>query len=494
MDMPTINAAIPASVAAPQTSPLDTIVKAQSLGKGLLETKLLGQQVEGKIAMGEAAQKAVDENGKFDGAEFLKLLSANPKGSFQVPEAAAQAVARQLQDKQLDTATMELMKKRWATIGDVASAILSPRMDPATGKPMPLTRDYVKDTLSRDLIASGQFNEPAAIQQIAAVLTSLPEDEKGLRDRIAQIYLQGHAVTEGVNYLKGAPQAMDTGGSVQVVQPSGLTGEVSSMGGLSKTLPPGEAIKPAYSQFNPKTGQMETVLAGDALAAQQGAPGAPRAIPAGPPLGAEAAATGAAQGAVEQLKAHRAEVERVPIDRAGLLNMRDKLKDFTPGPKANWSYALSSLASMLGVAAPKVVEGAAAQEEFAKLAQQFVQRQVATIGGGGTDSKLEASTKAAPNEFLTREGNTKIIGLMLGLLDATEAKDKAWQKWASAGNGPETYPKFVSEFNRYYNPRVFQAGQMSEKDRQSMLGNMTKPEQAQFENDWKFAKKAGWIK
>jgi hypothetical protein len=82
---------------------------------------------------------------------------------------------------------------------------------------------------------------------------------------------------------------------------------------------------------------------------------------------------------------------------------------------------------------------------------------------------------------------------MLGLNDALGAKNEAWQRWRDAGNGPETYGKFQTQFNKIYNPRVFQSVYMTDAQRQNMMARMSKADRDQFHRDWVNAKAAGWL-
>jgi hypothetical protein len=147
----------------------------------------------------------------------------------------------------------------------------------------------------------------------------------------------------------------------------------------------------------------------------------------------------------------------------------------------------------MGAKIPEVTEGVAGQEEFNKLATQFINAQVGALGGTGTDSKLDSAMKGTPNEFMSKMGIQNVTSLMLGLEDATAAKAAAWQKWLSSGKGAETYGQFQTQFNKLYDPRVFQAQYMTDKQRQLMLSSMTKDERAKYQNAFIFAQKAGWM-
>ena len=183
-----------------------------------------------------------------------------------------------------------------------------------------------------------------------------------------------------------------------------------------------------------------------------------------------------------------------PEVKAALKNIRDTVGGFTPGSKTNYIYGAKALATQLGVATPQVKDEVAAQEEFNKLATQFINQQVGQLGGTGTDAKLESARHGTPNEFMSSQGIQNVTSLMMGLEDAVAAKNTAWEKWQAAGNGPASYPKFVEQYNKLYDPRVFQSQYMDAKQRATMLKGMTKDEQAEFRKNWTAAKKFGWIK
>jgi hypothetical protein len=141
---------------------------------------------------------------------------------------------------------------------------------------------------------------------------------------------------------------------------------------------------------------------------------------------------------------------------AALLSMRDQLANFETGPAADKMAHLSSLAREFGLPAPISKEGVKATEEFNKLSTQIVLQQVAQLGGAGTDDKLAAGIKGNPSTYLSKQGNKAVTALMLGNEDAISAKNAAWQKWLASGKTPDSYGQFSTQFNRIYDPRVFQ--------------------------------------
>jgi hypothetical protein len=483
--MPEIDASIPLRAVPQPYDPLATVGKVQGVQQGILQNRLLGQQIGGKEALGAAITAATDPaTGQTDWQKGLGLLAGNPKGAFAVPELAASVQDRQLKDLGIDQAQLELAGKRWTKVGDTAGSLLADKE--------PLTRDGVIKILSDNLVGSGMFNDQQSIGMLTNFVQTLPNDDAGIRAKLNQVYLQSGMTAERIAALRGTPTNVDTGGNIVNQSVSPLTGEVSVNGAITKGRSPSEKAA-LVSVYDPATQSTQLVpsgaLVGDAAPGMAKGPVAQ----AGPALGEAEGASGAAAGAVQQAQALRVTAEKVPEVKAALSNIRDQLGKFQPGPKANWTYQLGALSQMLGVAPPKVTEGVAAQEEFNKLATQFINSQVGALGGSGTDAKLESARHGSPNEFMSKEGIVNVTNLMLGLNDALGAKNEAWQRWLDAGNGPESYGKFQTQFNKIYNPRVFQSVYMTDAQRQNMMSRMSKDERTQFQKDWTTAKKAGWL-
>jgi hypothetical protein len=485
-----IDAALPTKINVQPTNYLDTAVKLQGLQQGVLSNKLLGQQVEGKIAMGEAASAAIDpETGKFDGDKFLKLLSQDKRGAFQVPEAAAQAVARNIQEKQLDQQTLALTSARMAKVGDVVASVLSTNRG-ADGKPQPLTRDGVIRALSDGLVSTGLLNDQDSIRQLAGVVATLPTDERQLRDRLAQLYLQSHATQEGIAMVKGTPSTVDTGSQIIQQQVAPLTGDIQVNGVVNKTRSPSEKAQ-QVQVWDAAKGQYVLKPSGEAMGdmAPGTLPGAPQTpLAAGPAIGTQETAT----SNVEQAQALQKRAAIVPNRKAALANLVNTLDKFTPGPKANLTGSLQGLAAQFGLAPPAVAEGKAAQDEFNKLAAQIALDQWGALGGSGSNAQLETAVHANPNEVMSKMGIKNVAALLQGNEDAIGAQFDAWQKY-SAKHGPASYGEFLGGWNKYYDPRVFQAEHMAPAAVKSMLGKMTDAERKTFLRDQSIARQAGWI-
>ena len=324
---------------------------------------------------------------------------------------------------------------------------------------------------------------------LTSFIQNLPTDDAGLRKALTQQFIQSNLNQERIGLALGTPSQVDTGSQIVTKQVSPLTGDVRVNAVTPKTRSPSE--KAALVQvWDPVAGAYVSKPSGEIIGDfEPGAqPGRAVAVQTAPALGEPEAA----QRGVEQAQTWRQAAEAAPDQKVQIQNLRDQVGKFTSGPQATWVYRAKALATMLGVAPKDVKDEVAAQEEFAKLAQQWANANTGQLGEG-TDSKLNAALKASPNEFLSTQGVTGILALLEGQQDAAMAKNAAWQKWLNSGKNPGTAGEFQTQWNQIYNPRVFQSQYMSEAQRQNMLRNMSPKERERFQKDWIVAKKAGWI-
>lgn len=477
---------------------LETVGRLQTIQQGVLQNRLLGQEVGGKEALGRAVTANTDkETGETDWDKAAADLSQDPQGAFKIPEFAASVLERKAKEIANETAKAGLTKAQLETsqakfkaVGDWAAMVAAAgSKDPAA-----LTPQSIIGSAKTNLLDAGFINaaDESEREQLLAVMSQFGTDPKQNAEILKRVFLQSNATTEGINLALGAATQVDRGPEIVTQRTAPLTGETEVLSTMQKGRTPSETAA-LVQRYNPATKQMEMVPSGQIIGDMPGS-APPIAVASAPPLGVAEGASASAAGSVKQAQDLSVAADAVPAQQAALKNIRDVVDSFKPGAKTNWIYAAKALATQMGIAPPQMKDEVAAQEEFNKLATQFINQQVGALGGTGTDSKLESATKGTPNEFMSKEGIKNVTSLMMGLNDATLAKNTAWQKWLSSGNGPESYGKFASQFNAIYNPRVFQSVYMDDKQKALMLGNMTAKERTQFQKDWATAKAAGWIK
>lgn len=472
---------------APKFDPLATIQGLNTAQQGILQNKLLGQEVAGKIAKGKAFQAAINaETGAFDPVAAMKNLGSSEDGAQFAGEFAEQVQKIRTATAQGKGAEIDALGKKLDFASNWVLGML------ADEKGTPITPEVFKEKFTAELLPSGLYTSKEDQAEIGAMYAQMGPDPRRNAEVLKAFVQRAKPTTMAIELTRGPITMQETGPAIVPTRVNPNTMEVQTGTPIMKGLTP-ESSAELVEVIDPVTQERYKVTKGSLLAPGGDLAGGGRVQTSLAPGVAEGA-TGAAAKAVEQLANLRSAAEAVPENKASLSTLRDTLQSFKPGPKANWSYLTGALATQLGVARPQDVEGVAGQEEFNKLATQFINRQLGNIGGGGTDAKLESAAKGSPNDLMSKVGIENVTALMLGLEDATAAKNAAWERYSAAGNGPQTYPKFVEQFNRIYNPRVFQSQYMSDSQKAMMLKGMSDKEKAQFDKDWKTAFKAGWIK
>lgn len=499
--MADVDYSIAAKVQPPKFDPMATATQAIQLGQGMLSNRLLGQEVAGKIARGQAAQGAIDPNtGQFDPDAYMRNLRADPNGAQFAPEAAVQAQQQRLAQVQTITAAAAQKREQLGLSldqGKVLSAGMLPFIQQFTtpgkdGKTPTPTKDDFVSTISSVLAAMGQGADPNVITRAADLVKNAKDDPQALMQTARNLALLGNPTPETISAVLGSPVQTDTGPGVVVTRTPTLGGAPQVAGVLDKGLSPSDENTPAYT-YTDKAGVQHVVTKRAAAAAPSGA-SPPAGIESGAPYGVAEGLKGQAEESHRMAQTWHDAADTAKTTKAQLENLRDQVGRFTSGPKATWSYRVNALATQLGVATPKMKDEAAAQEEWNKLASQFINGQVGAIGGGGTDSKLAAAMHGSPNELMTSQGVTGVLALMEGLEDAKIAKQDAWQKWLDHGHTPDTAQQFDTQWNKLFNPRVFQAQYMSPAQRANMLRGMSADERKSYVGAEANAKKWGWTK
>ncbi len=541
--MPDVNGSIPASVNVPQNDLFGTVGKALAVKQGLLQNRMLQQDYAARQGAGQAYQQSIDPtSGELDSNKFLGLIAGDQRTAYNTGQYVKEAQERQLQQAGISSAQADAYKKHLDITSGALTALLA-------------GDDFSKNNIASHAVGllSNSAVQPELRKGlqggVVELLSQMGDDPAQNHQVLLQALVRSQGAQERLTSLLGAPQAVNTGGQTNIVAPSVVTGRTQQLGTLQNTMTPGDANSPVpimttdangnpiqgattKAQFaqgaqaagaiptgvampgglpmatlaetvtimDPVTHQPKTITKGELLGIGQGAPGGVKVPTTGggvptalaPGQGEALAAAGtesAKQGVTLQQQA-----DAVPGRRAALLSMRDQLANFETGPAADKLAHLSALAREFGLPAPISKEGVKATEEFNKLSTQIVLQQVAQLGGAGTDDKLAAGIKGNPSTYLSKQGNKAVTALMLGNEDAMAAKNGAWQKWLAAGKTPDTYGQFSAQFNRIYDPRVFQGIYMDPKDRAAMIQNMTPEQKKAYDQHVRTAVQAGWIK
>ncbi len=509
--MADIDYSIASKAAPPKFDPLAMAGEAVQLGQGLLNNRILGQQADANLPSLEAGLRKVQIAREQAG---LTNEQWNLAGNALLPLIEKFGRSGVVQDEKGNkTATI--------STDDVSSALTDLMSNTALGK------------------------DPNFVARATSLITSLPKDDpKAIMDHLYGVALMANPTTERVAQLNGgAPQAVSTGGQTNFIRTPTLGGVPPQLvGQIKNTLSPGEAStptpvltrnpdgtltpsnitrqqfvdtagggplatappmtsegvplatagNPAYSVQDPGTGQPGIVTQGGAAAAAARGAAPPPVHPTGPLPGLVPATTATAEQNVQQAQALQKRAAIVPQRRAALSELVGTLDNFTPGPKANLTGGLNGLATEFGIPLPGATTGKAAQDTFNKLAAQIALDQWGSLGGSGSNEQLATAVHANPNDAMSKMGIKNVTALLQGNEDAIQAQFDAWQKYSKV-HGPDSYGSFLGGWNRYYDPRVFQAEHMSAPAVRVMKSQMSAKELADFNRKAAVAKAAGWL-
>jgi len=235
-------------------------------------------------------------------------------------------------------------------------------------------------------------------------------------------------------------------------------------------------------------------------AAGTGAPSAPAPVAAAkppvvvtaPPAGVAEAQRKLAEDSAAAATTLTTRADQVPANKANYSNMMADLEAINSGPGTEREKNVNAfMQKWTGHGLTMTKEQVASAENYAKLANIAIGQQLAAIGG--TDARQALFMGSNPNLELSKLGNKRILNLLHGNEDAIAAKSRAWQDWRSAGHGPDSYASFQNEFNKHFDPRVFQAVYMDPPEIAALRRSMKPEDQKKFLDDTDYARAQKWI-
>lgn len=430
---------------APPPNPLDTAAKFYDINNAALNSKLLGQQVQGNAGFANALTGGVDPvTGQFDPA---KAIGAAGGAGVRAGDVVNDALT--LQDKQ-----QALAVKQATDLANGFGSLLQSNPN--------LTHDDVVKLANQYLMQPGRLSK----QLYDQIIHEIPTDPAAVR-----AYVQNR-------FIATLPQ----GGAAEAKQ------------GVDQNLAPVTGTQ----------GQAVVKATGGAPAATGAAPpakGGPPVASAAPPLSA-GFVSGAAPGqedsmralaatATQQAGALSTAAEQYPQQAAVLKSMEEHLGEFSSGPLADATKTIKAAINQMGGNFDPT--GVSAQELFEKNAYQIALGQLGALGAP-SDARLAATTGASPNVDYSTMGNQRIIHMLRGNADAINAKNVAWQAALKSGVKPSDYSGWSSNFNQTFDPRIFQFAYMTKSERQTMYDNMSPADRADFEQRGQEAIANGWYK
>lgn len=210
--------------------------------------------------------------------------------------------------------------------------------------------------------------------------------------------------------------------------------------------------------------------------------------------GARGAIAGAAGAAVANVN-QAVDFERIGagavVRKGNLDNLRQEAGEFTAGPQSPFWAHLGALAAeykIPGVGPIPKDDPVAAQAAFNKMATTILGQQRAALGLPATDQSTSITQGATPNDTLTAKGIARVSGILEGNEDYLNAGYQAWTTWKNSGHGYETFQQFLPQWNKMFNPRIFQAQYMTPQEAAKVKATIPN-----YDAQVKAAKRLGYI-
>lgn len=441
-----------------QPDPFGTLGSMVGIQQGVAQNKLLQLQLLGKTAGAQALKDSIGPDGQLDPVKLgTNLKNAPGVATTEALPTATTVVGGQIANKQ---GSQNLAQTGFANVGSAFGSLLAR----TTG---PITHDMLVEEVM-NLTSQGRISDPKVA---AAIIKGIPSDEKALRSWAAGGWVQSLPPALQVG---AAPAPPAVGG-----QPRQQTGAQFATQSVDGEAPPAGTAPPG----------------GPAVA-----PGAPTPAPRPSPAPAPGVVTGqspadiAAAGPVGTQSgtnfANLATIaDQYPNRIAALGNMEVDLEKSFSGPLTpEIQRMVAGLNQVLGTNIG--IDNVAATERINKLVSTIVAQQATALSL--TDQNTMIAMGANPSSNLSKLGNKYIIAMLKGNEDAIKLKNAEAQKWLDA-NGMSTYGKWSSEFNKNFDPRVFQSTYMSASDKQAMIDQMSDAEYNTFRQRYNDAVAKGWI-
>lgn len=462
--MPIDTSSYPTQVQPPNT--LGTLNSAMQFQALMNQNRLFQQQYNTNLAVSNIYKQAINPDGTIDQDKLSNLLKTDPNASYGLPQAYQSSQEAQQRGLNISAQQLDLARQN--------NQILTGYLGPLASNPN-VTPSDVFGAASM-AITRGHVN-PGILSRY---LSDMPQQGGApLQAWLQQHLFQALTNEQQFSAMNPTPTLVQTGqGQIPLRLPQ--QGPVTQAGPMIANQP--SPTTPYYDEKKQAMAYTGNLPQGGLL---------PPGTLAQAPFGTTETTGAAAQQGITLNRLADSAMTR----KALLGNLEGDLQHFTSGPGADWTKvaqaALNRPIQAFGGTGfnPRSI---ASQEEFTKQAVQLAQGQFQALGGTGANEQLESAMHTSPNETLSKMGNEGIIQMLKGNEDAILAKRQEWQNWLQS-HGPGTYNEFSTQFNKEYDPRVFQSQYMGAQDRAKMLSGMNKNEQTKFRSAYNLAVQNNWI-
>jgi hypothetical protein len=186
-----------------------------------------------------------------------------------------------------------------------------------------------------------------------------------------------------------------------------------------------------------------------------------------------------------------------PNQQALLSNLNDLSNEAVSGPTSDFEKRANALALRLfGKTVTLTPQQLASSEEYGKISEQLAGQQAAAAHA--TDAYLRNAYSTNPGLYLSKIGRQGITHMLQGNVDSIVAKNNAWTSYANGEvdgrmHSPAEFANWNKNFNRDFNPRVFQYARMTGDERAKFRSNMSIGDQKKLAKQIQQYQAAGWV-
>lgn len=463
---------------APVIDPLATITSLNQAQQGLLQNRLLGQDVAGRSALNRAINSSRDPvTGAPNYTAAASDLSGDAEAAFMAPELSAKAVAQHLAETKASDADLELGLKQ----SKVLQSAFGPLLKLSDKE---LNKNLLAQVMRERAISTGLFHDPASMKLFSETLNSIPDDAPGSVIR-AVIERGGEAANftvEGINLYRGTPTTIDTGPAVNVVRTGGLAEGLTPVASMQKGLTPGEKTDTVTTYgtdekpYAVPKGQIYDAygnLQEGAAASGGGAggngryPGAPRGA-----IGPTANAPGVEDSAIRDSATFHATADRVANFAAdeqairGAINALEGAKTGKGGqPIQDWRSLLLTMGAKLGK------EDEQAAVDYAKAGKYLaaIAKQAGTDAAMNTDAARALVQEANPSLETVNRAAREMLPIILGQRRMDAALVAAADAAGINSRNPRGISDFKAKWGRDNDPAAFSADLIPAAERRKYI-------------------------
>ncbi len=370
---------------------------------------------------------------------------------------------------------------------DAQSKIFTPSVGTVSNGAATLTYDQNPQTNPgvTNMVVPQKLTPEQQLQQVSGPVgpggakTVMPQGAYASQSGLGNLIMPGTGPAQpsvfGNGRFPGSPQApagsappFTASGVSATANPFGTAGAAPGMGpGTGPGMAPGMAGAPAPM------------------------PGAPMVTALGP--GQQAAITSAGTEGQNQANTLTSSAADSPARQSQISAMLGDLTKFGSGPTSPFWGNVRGRMVQAGVAPETWVEGQSAQENFTKMANQYLARQASALGPV-TNDKLALAGESGPNPLFTTLGNQGVLHIAQGNEDALNTRNQAWlQAQQTQGLTGADFPTWSTQFNQSFTPSAFWYARMAPQERQTLISGMSPQDQAQLHGNIVSAVNQGWI-